>query len=278
MSKDRDNLFTKKKEHLVNILSEMEDVVVAMSGGVDSLLLAKVAYDTLGERSLAVTADSPSLPRRELDDIVSIVKNFGIPHKVLVTSELNNPEYIENTSNRCYFCKDELFDHLDQIRSETNAKWVLFGENVDDQSDHRPGSIAAIEHGVRAPLKEAGFTKNEIRLYAKSLNLPVWNKPASACLASRIPYGQPITAEKLAQVEHAEYFLHEMGIENCRVRHHGEVARIEVDQKDLEKIISHAQKIYEAFKDIGFMYTAVDLAGYRRGSMNEALIQVSEIK
>lgn len=277
MIPENDLSLEQKVNKLENILRELDNVVIATSGGVDSLLLAKVAHKILGERSLAVTADSPSLPRKELQEIIDLTQKLGIPHQVIVTSEIYNPDYIKNPLNRCFFCKDELFDHLDHIREETGAFWVLFGENVDDQSDHRPGSQAAIDHGVRAPLKEAGFSKNDIRQYAKLLNLPVWDKPASACLASRIPYGQTITAEKLAQVERAENYLYDIGINNFRVRHHGEIARIECQPDDMEKIINSGVTINEVFQKIGFKYTALDLAGYRRGSLNEGLINIQNI-
>jgi pyridinium-3,5-biscarboxylic acid mononucleotide sulfurtransferase len=269
------NELQKKVNKLEHLLKEMSEVVIAVSGGVDSLLLAKVAHDLLGDRALAVTADSPSLPRRDLNELISIVHLLGIPHKLIPTSELDNPDYAKNPANRCYFCKEELFDHLEKIKRETGSRWILFGENVDDQSDHRPGSMAASEHGVRAPLKEAGFYKQDIRQYAKILDLPVWDKPASACLASRIPYGQAVTEEKLAQVEKAEDYLYDLGFRNFRVRHHGEIARIELDLNDMQKIIGFGKQVNQVFAEIGFLYTAVDLAGYRRGSLNEGLIQVS---
>jgi len=262
-----------KYETLEKIILELEEVVVAFSAGVDSTLLAKVCYDLLGNRAVAVTADSPTLPRRDLLETVELAKEIGIRHEIIKTDEINNPDYAKNDPYRCYFCKNELCDQLDFIKASTNAKWVLFGENLDDLSDYRPGSQAAMEHGVRAPLKEAGFTKLEIRALARYLELPTWNKPASACLASRIPYGESVSIEKLSQIERAESILWELGYRGVRVRHHGEIARIEVQPEQMQGIIGDADRISKSFKEIGFRYITLDLSGYRRGSLNEGLIQ-----
>ena len=264
-----------KFDLLKNIFGTMGEVVVAMSGGVDSVLLAKVAYDTLGKRAIAVTADSPSLPRRELYETVEISKQIGIHHMIIETNELDNSHYVENPIDRCYFCKNELFDQLDTIKSRSGIKWVAFGENIDDQSDHRPGSTAASEHGVRAPLREAGLNKEEIRSLAQFLKLPNWDKPASACLASRIPYGETVTSEKLAQIEKAEDFLWELGIRGFRVRHHGEIARLEVPKEYTLRVMDLAEKIVKELKGYGFRFVTLDLAGYQRGSFNEGLIQIN---
>jgi pyridinium-3,5-biscarboxylic acid mononucleotide sulfurtransferase len=247
-----------------------------MSGGVDSVLLSYLASQVLGVRSLAVTADSPSLPRRELAETVRLAEQFGFKHQLIQTAEVSDPRYSANPVNRCYFCKNELFNHLDEIARKGNYRWVCYGENVDDQGDHRPGGIAAQEHKVRAPLKEAGLTKADIRTLAQHFGLPVWNKPAMACLASRFPYGTQITPEKLAQVEAAEDFLWDLGFRQYRVRHHGEIARIEVEPGEMRELMDRAGEINARLRDIGFTYIAMDLAGYRRGSMNEghALIKI----
>ena len=273
MSVDLHPEVVEKYETLEKIILELEEVVVAFSAGVDSTLLAKVCYDLLGNRAVAVTADSPTLPRRDLLETVELAKEIGIRHEIIKTDELNNPDYAKNDPYRCYFCKNELCDQLDLIKASTNAKWVLFGENLDDLSDYRPGSQAAMEHGVRAPLKEAGFTKLEIRALARYLELPTWNKPASACLASRIPYGESVSIEKLSQIERAESILWELGYRGVRVRHHGEIARIEVQPEQMQGIIGDADRISKSFKEIGFRYITLDLSGYRRGSLNEGLIQ-----
>jgi pyridinium-3,5-biscarboxylic acid mononucleotide sulfurtransferase len=260
-----------KHARLRSILSEMGGLVIGMSGGVDSVLLAKVAQDVLGERALAVTADSPSLPRRELREAEELARMAGIAHLVVKTDEVADPRYAANPTNRCYFCKSELFTNLDAIAAERGLRWVAYGENVDDLGDHRPGAQAAGEHGVRAPLKEAGLTKADIRALAQHYGLPVWSKPAFACLGSRFPYGTEITPEKLAQVEAAEDVLWELGLRQYRVRHHGDLARIEVAPEDMAQVLVHAQTIVSRVRSEGrFHHVTLDLAGYRRGSMNEA--------
>ena len=264
----------RKYETLKFIIQELGEVVVAFSAGVDSSLLAKVSFDLLGNKALAVTADSPTMPRRDLLETAELARAIGIHHQTIMTDEIHNPDYARNDQNRCYFCKNDLCDQLDLIKEKTHAKWVLFGENMDDLSDYRPGSQAALEHGVKAPLKEAGLTKAEIRILSKHLGLPNWNKPASACLASRIPYGQQVTLEKLTQIEKAETILWDLGYRGMRVRHHGEIARIEVQPDSMPGILGDAQQITTALQDIGFRYVTLDLAGYRRGSLNEGLIRL----
>lgn len=270
-----------KYQGLCAILADMGSLVIGMSGGVDSVLLAKVAHDVLGERALAVTADSPSLPRRELREAKELAERIGVRHMVVKTEELEDPRYAANPTNRCYYCKDELFDSLEELADEMGFRWVTYGENLDDQGDHRPGGVAAGEHGVRAPLKEARLTKADIRALAQYLGLPVWDKPAFACLASRFPYGSNITSEKLAQVEAAEDFLWDLGFRQFRVRHHGDIARIEVAPEQMQMLLDHAPAVVAEFRQIGFTFVAMDLAGYRRGSMNEGvatLIPVGDIQ
>jgi uncharacterized protein len=260
-----------KLARLEAILADMGGVVIGMSGGVDSVLLGKVAHQVLGERALAVTADSPSLPRRELREAAEQARVAGVNHLVIKTGEVENPQYAANPTNRCYFCKSELFTHLDAIARERGLRWVAYGENVDDMGDHRPGAQAAAERRVRAPLKEAGLTKADIRALAQHFGLPVWDKPAFACLGSRFPYGTAITPEKLAQVEAAEEVLWELGLRQFRVRHHDDLARIEVDPADMPRLIEHAAAIVSQVRSTaGFRHVTLDLAGYRRGSMNEA--------
>ena len=274
MSIDPHPDLVEKYEALKAQILDLGEVVVAFSAGVDSTLLAKICFDLLGNRALAVTADSPTMPRRDLLETVELAKAIGIKHEIIKTTEIDNPNYVRNDQNRCYYCKNELCDHLDLIKEKTSAKWVLFGENLDDLADYRPGSKAATEHGVRAPLREAGFKKEEIRSLARYLGLPTWNKPASACLASRIPYGQTVSIEKLSQIEKAESILWELGYRGMRVRHHGDIARIEVQPESMPKIIGDSEKIAKSFQEIGFRYITLDLAGYRRGSLNESLIQI----
>jgi uncharacterized protein len=274
-------LLRAKYERLRAILAETGGIVIGMSGGVDSVLLARVAADVLGPRALAITADSPSLPRRELKAAEELARQAGIRHLVIHTDEVRDPRYAANPTNRCYFCKSDLFEHLDAIAAERGFRWVAYGENQDDQGDHRPGAQAAGEHGVRAPLKEAGLTKADIRALAQHLGLPVWDKPAFACLGSRFPYGTQITPEKLAQVEAAEEALWDLGFRQFRVRYHGDVARIEVEPADMARALEHAPRIVDRFKrEAGFTYVALDLGGYRRGSMNEAppaMIAIGEV-
>lgn len=265
-----DELLESKLARLKAILAEMGGVVIGMSGGVDSVLLAKVAHEVLGERALAVTADSPSLPRRELREAVEQARLAGIRHLVIQTGEVEDPRYAANPTNRCYFCKTELFTRLSALAAEWGLRWVAYGENVDDLGDHRPGAQAAAERQVRAPLREAGLTKADIRALAQRYGLPVWDKPAFACLGSRFPYGTTITPAKLAQVEAAEDVLWELGLRQFRVRHHDDLARIEVDPADMPLLIEHAAEVVAKVRAAGFRHVTLDLAGYRRGSMNEA--------
>ncbi|NNJ10884.1 ATP-dependent sacrificial sulfur transferase LarE [Chloroflexales bacterium ZM16-3] len=252
------------------ILAEMGGVVIGMSGGVDSVLLAKVAHEVLGERALAVTADSPSLPRRELHEAEDLARLAGIRHLVVPTAEVADPRYAANPTDRCYFCKTTLFARLDTLAAERGIPWVAYGENLDDLGDHRPGAVAAGEHKVRAPLKEAELGKAAIRALAQRLGLPIWDKPAFACLGSRFPYGTTITPAKLAQVEAAEEALWQLGFRQYRVRYHDDLARIEVAAEDMPKLLAHAAEVVARLRaEAGFRHVTLDLAGYRRGSMNE---------
>lgn len=263
-----------KLKLLQEALRGLGSAVVAFSGGVDSTFLLKVAVDTLGPgRTLAVTARSSTYPQSELDEATSLARQIGAEHRVIVSEELDIEGFSQNPANRCYYCKGELFGKLSQIAQAEGYAAVLDGANADDAGDYRPGSDAAREKEVRSLLAENGFSKDEIRALSKRMGLPTWDKPAFACLASRFPYGHTIDREKLGMVEKAERFLRELGFRQLRVRHHGDMARIEVEKDDIQKIAAPetAGRIYSEFKKIGFLYVTVDLAGYRTGSMNEAL-------
>lgn len=259
---------------LQEILKPLERVIVAFSGGVDSALVLKVAVDVLGnQRVLAVTADSESYPRQELESARKFATEVGLDgqHQIIRTEELANPEYSANAPSRCFFCKDELYTLLNNIAEQKGYLHVLDGCNVSDQGDFRPGRTAAKKHGVRSPLIEAGLNKEEIREIAKMLELSVWDKPALACLSSRIPYGQKVTKEKLSQIEQAEEILHSLGFRQLRVRHHENIARIELEPGEISKFLNEEtrQKVYQKFREIGYLYVTLDLQGYRSGSLNE---------
>jgi uncharacterized protein len=267
-----------KLNQLRDLLRSYGSCLVAYSGGVDSVFLARVARDVLGDKSLAVIADSPSLPRRELEEALAIAKQFEIPVKVVRTAEFDNPQYLANPNNRCYFCKHELFTELEPLARSGGFAVIAYGENASDVGDHRPGAKAASEFQVRAPLKEAGLTKAEIRQFSAELGLPTADKPQMACLSSRIPYGEAVSPEKLRMIEQAEYVLRDLGFYDVRVRHHelkqGEMARIEVGAAELPKILAGetANRVAVAIKKIGYQHVTLDLLGYRRGSVNETPI------
>ena len=267
-----------KLEQLKSLLRGYGRTLVAYSGGVDSVFLAKVAHDVLGNEALAVIADSPSLPRRELDEALALARQFGFPARVIKTAEMGDSDYTSNPSNRCYFCKSELFDKLAAIAQVEGWQTIVYGENASDAGDFRPGAQAAQEFRVRAPLKEAGLTKAEIRELSTRLGLPTADKPQMACLSSRIPYGEPVTPEALAMIEAAENVLRDAGFYDVRVRHHRNIARIEVGMDELPRFLEEETRtsITRALKDIGYGYVTLDLQGYRRGSTNETLAKTKE--
>ena len=262
-----------KSALLDNTLRDCGSLMVAYSGGTDSAFLAFRAHQILDKNMLAVIADSASLPRAEMRNALAFSEMHGIPTRVLSTSELRNPDYQRNDANRCFHCKDELFTQMEALREQLNFAVIAFGMNTDDRGDHRPGQRAAGNHHVLAPLVTAQLSKSEIRQLAHSDGLTLHDKPASACLSSRIAYGLPVTAERLSQVEQAEEVLHSMGFMRVRVRHHDSVARVEIDRDDLPRALnlSVLEKIANSLKLLGFAFVAIDAEGYRSGSMNSIL-------
>ena len=260
-----------KRERLEELLRAMGQVAVAYSGGTDSTLLLKVACDVLGrEHVIAMTAVSPSQPASERAEACALAQQIGVRHALIETHELDDARYVENTPERCYFCKRVILESLTRYAHREGFSVVVDGANADDLHDHRPGSRAAREWGVRSPLQEAGLTKAEIRDLARMLGLPNWDKPAAACLASRVPYGTPITAELLRRIEQAEAVVRRLGVRQLRVRHHGDLARIEVEPADFTTVLEHRSEVIQALRALGYAYVTLDLAGYRMGSMHDA--------
>ena len=275
-----------KLEQLRELIGSYGSCLVAYSGGVDSVFLARVARDVLGDKALAVIADSPSLPRRELAEALEIAEQFQIPVRVVKTDEFNNAEYLANPTNRCYFCKHELFTELAPLAKAEGFAVIAYGENASDVGDFRPGAQAAKEFQVRAPLKEAGLTKAEIREFSAQLGLPTADKPQMACLSSRIPYGESVTPEKLLMIEEAEAVLRDLGFYDVRVRHHElpnaatALARIEVGAVEMAKFLAEdvADRVAAALKKLGYAQVTLDLQGYRRGSLNEGTVSRIEFR
>lgn len=262
-----------KLARLNDLIAGTGSAVVAFSGGVDSTFVAAVAFDALGDRALAVTGVSPSVPASEVEEARDLARRIGIRHVLLDTHEMEREGYVANSPMRCYHCKTELYGLLAAYARDHGYAAILDGCNVDDLGDHRPGRIAATEHGVRSPLVEAGLTKEEIRQLSRSRGLPTWDKPAMACLASRIPYGTPVTVEALGQIEAAEAGLRALGFRQLRVRHHGDLARIEVEPADMPLLLDAARReeAVRRVRQAGFTFVTLDLAGFRSGSMNEAV-------
>ena len=262
-----------KMDALKSILAGMESVIVAYSGGTDSAFLAATAHEVLGDGALAVTAKSPSLAPSELSEAVELAQRLGIHHRIIETHEVEREDYAANNPNRCFFCKDELYTYLSGYAESEGYNSIVNGTNTDDLGDFRPGLNAAKQYGVRSPMVEAALSKPEIRELSKDMDLPTWDKPAQACLSSRIPYGSMVTVEALTRIAQAEEYLHDIGIRQLRVRHHDTVARIEVEPQDFVTLTDKAmrEQVVRKFREIGYSYVTLDLQGFRSGSMNEVL-------
>jgi uncharacterized protein len=273
-----DPITQQRYERLQQILREMGSVLVAFSGGVDSALVLKVAHDLLGDRAVAATGESASLAESEELDAAALAREIGARHIVVQTDELNDPRYVANDRNRCFWCKTELFTKLQALAAREGLAYVVDGNNADDLGDFRPGMAAGHQLGARSPLQEAGLTKADIRAIARALGLRVWDKPAAPCLSSRIAYGQAVTPEKLRQIGQAESYLRGLGLREFRVRHHDQVARLEVKISDIGLVLEHREQIVARLKELGFAYITLDLQGFRSGSLNEVrhenLIQI----
>lgn len=266
-------MLTEKLEQIKNLFVEMERALIAYSGGIDSTMVAKIAYDVLGDRALAVTAVSPSLLPEELEDAKIQAATIGISHQIVHTHEMSNPNYTSNPVNRCYFCKSELHDTLKPLALKLGYPYVVDGVNADDLHDYRPGIQAAKERGARSPLAEVGVSKAEVRQLSQQLGLSWWDKPAQPCLSSRFPYGEEITVAKLQRVGRAEIYLRKLGLKNLRVRSQEDTARIELPPEQIKEFVltTDLPSIVSAFQDFGFVYVTLDLEGYRSGKLNQVL-------
>jgi uncharacterized protein len=263
----------RKEQKLFSILAEMGQVIVAYSGGTDSAYLMWAAAKVLGSKAVAITADSASIPESHKADAEEFARRNGFRHEYILTYEFDNPDYVKNDANRCFHCKDELFTRLDQVGAERGIEHIIYGVNKDDLGDYRPGQNAAKNHQVKAPLVDADLTKAEIRELSRIAGLQTWDRPASACLSSRIPYGTPVTPKTVKTVEQGEEAIKALGFRQFRVRFHGELVRIEIAKDEMDKALTPemAQSFSAIFKSLGFLYVTLDLEGYRQGSMNEAL-------
>ncbi|HEX4913145.1 MAG TPA: ATP-dependent sacrificial sulfur transferase LarE [Vicinamibacterales bacterium] len=272
-TKTSDASLAVKAARLRELLAGYRSVLIAFSGGVDSAYLAIAAHGVLGDRALAVTADSASYPDSHRQLALKIARDFALPHEVIHTAELDRPEYRANPANRCYYCKDELYSHLAALARQRDIEVIVDGNNADDRGDYRPGRLAAREHNVKSPLDEAGLTKDDIRELARAAGLESWNEPASACLSSRIPYGSEVTDERLRQIERAEQVVRELGFRIFRVRHHDTVARLEIARAEMPRALDPdvSARLVSSLKALGYQYVSLDLQGYRLGSLNEAL-------
>lgn len=268
-----------KLSQLESRLQSLKRLMVAYSGGVDSAFLAATAYRVMGDRMLAVLADSPSLARRDREEAQAFAETVGMPLEIVETGEMEDADYLRNDADRCFYCKNALFERMEALGSERGFGAIAFGMNLDDKDDYRPGQRAARKHAVLAPLAEAGLTKAEVRLLAREAGFALWDRPAAPCLSSRIAYGQPVTREALRQVEEGERWLRELGFRELRVRHHGELARVEIARTEMERALTAEMmdKIAEGLKAVGFTYVALDCTGFRSGSLN-ALLPVDVLK